>query len=283
MKRLCANFEQIKRCSIDSLLRIGYIPVMLLAIDIGNTNTVIGAYDNGRLIDHFRVASNRDLTVDECGFFVTGLLEKMRIEPSQVDRVAMASVVPRLTPIFEKMSRKYMSVTPLIVTSDIRLPIRIAYDDPKEVGSDRIANAVAAYTAFGGPIIVVDYGTAITLDVIAEDGTYLGGVIAPGPETGGSELARKAARLFEVPIEKPERVIGRSTADSIKSGLFHGTVGQVDAIIQLIHDELGFPARVIATGGLANDFVKNSRFIESSNPILTLEGLKIIADFQLGE
>jgi type III pantothenate kinase len=237
---------------------------MLLAIDIGNTNTVVGAYDNGRLIDHFRVASNRDLTVDECGFFVTGLLEKMRIEPAQVDRVIIASVVPRLTPVFEKMFQKYLSVTPLIVSSDTKLPIEIGYDDPKAVGADRIANAVAAYTSFGGPIIVVDYGTA-------------------GPETGGVELARKAARLFEVVIEKPDRVIGRSTAESIKSGLFHGTIGQVDTIIQLIHDELGYPARVIATGGLANDFVEYSRFIESSNPTLTLEGLKMIADFQRGE
>jgi type III pantothenate kinase len=256
---------------------------MLLAIDIGNTNTVVGAYDNGRLIDHFRVASNRDLTVDECGFFVTGLLEKMRIEPAQVDRVIIASVVPRLTPVFEKMFQKYLSVTPLIVSSDTKLPIEIGYDDPKAVGADRIANAVAAYTSFGGPIIVVDYGTAITFDVITAEGVYLGGVIAPGPETGGVELARKAARLFEVVIEKPERVIGRSTAESIKSGLFHGTIGQVDTIIQLIHDELGYPARVIATGGLANDFVEYSRFIESSNPTLTLEGLKMIADFQRGE
>ena len=256
---------------------------MLLAIDIGNTNTVVGTYDNRKLIDHFRVASDREMTVDECGFFVIGLLEKMKIEPSQIDRVIIASVVPRLTPIFDRMSRKYLSVDPLIVTSDIKLPIRIAYDDPKEVGADRIANAVAAYAAFGGPIIVVDYGTAITFDVIAEDGTYVGGVIAPGPETGGSELARKAARLFEVHIDKPDRVIGRSTADSIKSGLFHGTVGLVDAVIQLIHDELGAPARAIATGGLANDFVKYSRFIESLNPTLTLEGLKIIADYQRGE
>ena len=253
---------------------------MLLAIDIGNTNTVVGAYDDSTLINHFRVTSDHQLTIDECGFFVTGLLERLHLQCSQIERVVIASVVPRLTPVYEKMSEKYLSVTPLVITHEIKLPITIGYENPAAVGADRIANAVAAYVNFGGPIIVVDYGTATTFDVINAEGVYLGGVIAPGPETSGAELARKAAKLFEVNIQKPERVIGRNTAESIKSGLFYGTIGMVDSIIQLIFDELGSPARVIATGGLATEFARDSRFIESSNPSLTLDGLKIIADFQ---
>ncbi len=253
---------------------------MLLAIDIGNTDTVIGVYDDNRLVDHFRVASNHTLTVDECGFFVTGLLEKLDVKISQLNRVVIASVVPRLKPVYERMSDKYLSIIPLVVSSEIKLPIKIGYDNPKAVGADRIANAVAAYSNFGGPIIVVDFGTATTFDVIDENGVYLGGVITPGPETSSRELVKRAAQLFEVNIERPKNIIGRNTADSIKSGLFYGTVGLVDSIIERIRNELGHDARVIATGGLAADFSADSRFIESVNNILTLEGLKIIADFQ---
>ncbi len=253
---------------------------MLLVIDIGNTDTVIGVYDNNRLIDFFRVGSNHTLTVDECGFFVTGLLEKLKVESSQLKRVVIASVVPRLKPVYEKMADKYLSIKPLIVSSEIKLPIKIGYENPRAVGADRIANAVAAYTSFGGPIIVVDFGTATTFDVIDKNGVYLGGVIAPGAETSSRELVKKAARLFEVNIERPKNVIGRNTAESIKSGLFYGTIGLVDSIIERIQNDLGQKAKVIATGGLASDFLKDSRNIESVNKVLTLEGLKIIADFQ---
>lgn len=253
---------------------------MLLAIDIGNTDTVVGAFDNGRLINHFRVASNHSLTVDECGFFATGLLERMSISPSDIKRIIICSVVPRLTPIYERMSVKYFKSEPLLVSSNIKLPITISYDDPSAVGADRIANAVAAYSKFGGPIIVVDFGTTINFDVVTKDGIYLGGAIAPGPELSASQLAVKAARLFEVRIEKPAHAIGKSTAESIKSGLFYGTIGQVDTIIRLISKELGVTPKVIGTGGLAADFEKYSEFIEAIYPTLTLDGLKIIADFQ---
>ena len=253
---------------------------MLLAIDIGNSNTVIGAFDNGNLTNHFRLASNHSFTVDECGFFVLGLLEKLDLKTAQVDRVIISSVVPRLTPIFRQMSNKYLSVEPLIVSCNMKLPIKIAYDDPTAVGADRIANAVAGYVKFGGPIIIVDYGTTTNFDVINDLGKYLGGAIAPGPETSAQELANRAARLFEVTVERPKSAVGRNTADSIKSGLFYGTVGQVDHIIKLIRDELGGSARVIATGGLADQFIEHSRYIESAHPTLTLEGLKIIADYQ---
>jgi len=253
---------------------------MLLAIDIGNSNTVVGAFDDSNLINHFRLASNHGFTVDECGFFVLGLLEKLELKPAQVDRVIIASVVPRLTPVFQGMSQKYLSVEPIIVSSKIKLPIKIAYEDPSAVGADRIANAVAGFSKFGGPIIIVDFGTTTNFDVINDLGSYLGGAIAPGPETSAQELASRAARLFEVTVEKPKSVVGRNTANSIKSGLFFGTIGQVDHIIKLLRDELGGAARVIATGGLAEQFIPYCRYIESAHPVLTLEGLKIIADLQ---
>jgi len=256
---------------------------MLLAIDIGNTNTVVGVFDESRLINHFRVGSNHAMTVDECGFFVTGLLEKLNIKPEQLNRVVIASVVPRLTPIFEQMSEKYLKLTPLMVSSKTKLPIKIAYHDPTAVGADRIANAVGGFIRIGGPIIIVDYGTTINFDVVTDNGVFVGGVIAPGPETSAVELARKAARLFEVRIERPERVIGRTTAESLKAGLFYGTIGQVDLIIELILKELMVPARVIATGGLAAEFAEYSRHIETTFPALTLEGLRIIADYQEGD
>jgi len=253
---------------------------MLLALDIGNSNTVAGVFDNGRLLKHFRLTSDLRMTTDECGFFVLGLLDKLAIKPDKINRVVIASVVPRLTPVYRKMVTNYLACEAIIVSADLKLPIKIGYDNPAAVGADRIANAVAGYSRFGGPIIIVDYGTTTNFDVIDAGGTYLGGAIAPGPETSARELARRAAKLFEVSIEKPQNAIGRNTADSIKSGLFYGTIGQVDMIIELISRELGEKPKIIATGGLAADFVEHSRFIESSHPELTLEGLKIIADYQ---
>jgi type III pantothenate kinase len=253
---------------------------MLLAIDIGNSNTVVGLFDGDSLYNHFRVASVHTLTADECGFFITGLTERLNVRAAEIDRVVIASVVPHLTPVYEKMSEKYMGVRPLVVSCEIKLPIRIGYDDPASVGADRIANAVAAYSRFKSAAIVVDFGTATTFDVVNKDGIYLGGVIAPGPETSETELVKKAARLFEVRIERPSRVIGRNTADSMKSGLFFGTIGLIDTLVGLILNELGEPARVIATGGLCPEFADSCRSIELSDLTLTLEGLRIIADFQ---
>lgn len=252
-----------------------------MAIDIGNTDTVVGLFKGDRLINNFRVASKSTMTADECGFYVTGLLEKMDVLPSMIDRVIIASVVPLLIPVYLSMSEKYLSTKPIVVSYQMALPITIGYDNPAEVGADRIANSVAAYANYGGPIIIVDFGTATTFDVVDKQGVYIGGVIAPGAKTAGVELARRAARLFEVNIERPTRVIGRTTGQSIKSGLFFGTIGQVDTILKLIIDELGQSAKVIATGGLSAEIGQDCRYIEEIEPTLTLDGLKIIADHQL--
>jgi len=251
---------------------------MLLAVDIGNTNTVVGVFEGKSLRNSFRVSSVRPMTTDEAGFFVSGLLERMKIASDDIDQVVIGSVVPDLTSVFEKTAAKYFSCTPVMVTAQIKLPIRIDVDIPDQVGADRIANSVAAYDKFGGPVIVVDFGTATTFDIISAEGAYVGGVIIPGPETSMVELSRRAAQLFEVPFEPPDRVVGRSTTEALRSGLFHGTVGQVDYILDKIIEETGFSKpTIVATGGLSSCIDEHSRFIKQIEPDLTLEGLRLIA------
>ncbi|MCP4686160.1 MAG: type III pantothenate kinase [bacterium] len=253
---------------------------MLLAIDIGNTHTVVGVYKKAVLKDHFRVASQERLTSDEAGFFITGLLQRMNIENEEIEDVVIGSVVPGLTPVFEETARKYFGCIPIIVSASIKLPVKIDINRPDEAGADRIANAVAAFTRFGGPVIVVDFGTAVNFDIVDAEGSYIGGVLLPGPKTSMIELAKRAARLFEIRIEKPDSVVGRSTAGALKSGLFYGTVGQVDFIIDKIIEETGFEkTRIIATGGLAGGIEKASRHIRLIEPTLTLEGLRLIAEY----
>ncbi|RME23835.1 MAG: type III pantothenate kinase [Candidatus Zixiibacteriota bacterium] len=255
---------------------------MLLAIDVGNTNTVVGVFRGETLKDHFRVASNRSLTADEAGFFVTGLLERMQVPNEEIDTVVIGSVVPPLTSVFETTAKKYFGCLPVVVSAHIALPLEIKVDKPEEVGADRICNAVAAKHKFGGEVIVVDFGTATTFDVIDADGAYIGGVITPGPETSMKELVRRAARLFEVRIEPPMGgIIGKTTAGALKSGLFYGTLGQVDYLIERIIAAADFTRpKVIATGGLADGIEKHSRFIKLLEPTLTLEGLRLIGESQ---
>jgi type III pantothenate kinase len=252
---------------------------MQLAVDIGNTNTVVGVYKGETLKDHFRVSSNRNMTSDEAGFFITGLLERMKIPNEEIEKIVVASVVPTLTPVIERTSKKFFSCIPIFVTSHSKLPIKITIDQPDQLGADRIANGVAGFTKFGGPIVIVDFGTTTNFDVVDGNGNYLGGVLIPGPETSMTELAKKAARLFEVRIEPPDRVIGRSTAGALKSGLFYGTIGQVDYLVDMIIAEAGFTnARVVATGGLAAGIEKYSRHIKLIEPTLTLEGIRLIGE-----
>jgi type III pantothenate kinase len=251
---------------------------MLLVIDIGNTHTVSGVYDGEGLKEHYRVASNHALTVDECGI----LVKQLFVEHRKIKDVIICSVVPPLTPIYEEMSKKVLGIDPVVVNSDLSLGIKILYDDPKTVGADRIANAVAAYEIYGGPAIVVDFGTATTFDVISEDGEYLGGAIAPGIETSSLNLFQKASQLFKVSLQKPRKAIGRNTEESLRSGIIFGTVGQIDGIAKRIKEELRLMSsskrepRIIATGGLADLIARESETIEDVDPTLTLEGLRRI-------
>ncbi|MCK4574348.1 MAG: type III pantothenate kinase [candidate division Zixibacteria bacterium] len=250
---------------------------MLIAIDIGNTNIVIGLYRGTTLKDHFRVSSRRDLTDDETGFFLTAWLSRMNLTNEQIDAVVVCSVVPILTRTFETVARKHLGCMPTMVSCRLKLPITIEIDQPDQIGADRIANAAAGFEKYGGPLIIVDFGTATTFDVISEKGAYIGGVIIPGPETSMAELSKKAARLFEIRIEPPDTVVGKSTAGALKSGLFYGTVGQVDHIIDRIIAETGFTGcRIIATGGFARGLEHYSQHIKLVEPTLTLEGLRII-------
>ena len=251
---------------------------MLLAIDIGNTHTVLGTFRKDKLVDHFRVGSNHALTVDECGIMIRQLFP----DHKKLKDVVICSVVPPLTPVYQEMSRKFLKVDPLLVRWDLPLGIKILYDDPTQVGTDRIANAVAAYQIYGGPAIIVDLGTATTFDVILSRGEYLGGAIAPGLETSSLNLFHRAAQLFKVSLEKPQKAIGKNTEESLRSGIYFGAVAQIDGIVTRIRDELkrrhgikGQP-KVIATGGLAGLVAKDSKTIQKLHPTLTLEGLRII-------
>jgi len=252
---------------------------MLLAIDIGNSNIVLGIFDRQTLVDHIRVATRHDLTADESGFLIANVLERLQIPSGFVDTIVLGSVVPPLTGAFEAAVRKLFDRQAIVVSHRLNLPITIEIDQPEQLGADRIANAVAGYHKFGGPVIVVDFGTATTFDVVNENGAYIGGVIIPGPETSMAELARKAARLFEVRIEQPDAVVGKSTAAALKSGLFYGTIGQVDYIIDRILEETGFAeCRVVATGGFAYGIEQFSRHVKTVEPTLTLEGLRLIGE-----
>lgn len=252
---------------------------MLLAIDIGNTNTVLGVFDQTRLIGHIRVTTRDRLTIDEGCFLLTTALREMEVKSNDVASVVLGSVVPPLTGIFEMAAEKLFGCEAIVVSHRVRLPIAIEIDQPGQLGADRIANAVAGYDKFDTPVIIVDFGTATTFDVVNEKGAYIGGVIIPGPETSMAELSKRAARLFEVRIEPPDSVVGKSTAAALKSGLFYGTVGQVDYIIDKILDETGFrKCIIVATGGFALRIEQFSRHVKMVEPTLTLEGLRLIGE-----
>jgi len=252
---------------------------MILVIDIGNTNIVKGVYAGEQLAGSVRLSTRQSLTSDEVGLLLTGFLSRMGFTTDDIQQVVIGSVVPHLTGPFEAAARQYLNCEPLVLTAHVKLPVRIDIDQPDQAGADRIANAAAAFVRFGGPVIVVDFGTATTFDVVNAHGAYIGGVISAGPETSMAQLARRAARLYEVRVERPPAVIGRDTASALKSGLFHGTVGQVDHIIDKIIEEIAeHDVKVVATGGLANGFETHSRYIQQVEPNLTLEGLRIIGE-----
>lgn len=249
---------------------------VLICIDIGNTNTVIGIFIRNILRNYYRVSSNHFLTVDECGILIRQLIGEVKTE--KIEGVIIASVVPALTTVYEEMSIKYLHSEPVIVSSKLSLGMKILYDNPEQVGADRIANAVAAFEIYGGPVIVVDLGTATTFDVVSEKGEYLGGVISPGIETSSANLFQKAALLSKVELKKPKKVIGTNTQESLKSGIIYGAVGQIDEIVKRIEKELKHIPKIIGTGGLAELIYKESSSIQKIDPTLTLKGLKIIYD-----
>jgi len=250
---------------------------MLLAIDVGNTNIVIGAYRGADLVSHWRVRTDRERTADEHGMLVKDLLEYAGIGMEAIRGIAICSVVPPMMPALLGLSRKYFGVEPLVVDADPeKLGIEIRYEPPSDVGADRLVNAIAAYRLYGGPGIVVDFGTATTFDAISAEGAYLGGAIAPGIGISTEALFRAAARLPRIDLIKPRSVIGRNTVESMQSGILYGFAGQVDEMVRRFRGELGAEAKVIATGGLAELIAREAVSIQIVNPLLTIEGLRMV-------
>ncbi|SDC84724.1 MULTISPECIES: type III pantothenate kinase [unclassified Candidatus Frackibacter] len=252
---------------------------MILAIDVGNTNTVLGVFDEEELVVDWRIATEREKTADEYGMLFFDLFNYNNIEADSISRIIISCVVPPVVNALEEVAIKYFGVKPLIVGPGIKTGIDIKMDNPKEVGADRIVNAIAAYRLYGGPAIVVDFGTATTFCLISKNGDYLGGAIAPGINISMDALFNYADKLPKVELNKPASVIGKNTIDSLKSGIIHGAIGQVDGVIRMIKEEINQSAEVIATGGLAELVSEESKEIDHIDSLLTLEGLRMIAEF----
>ncbi len=249
---------------------------MLLTVDVGNTNTVLGVFEGTELRVHWRLTTRREQTADEYGVLVRNLFSGSGLEPDRIAAVALASVVPPLTPVLVELSRDYLGHEPLVVEPGVKTGMPILYEPPGDVGADRILNGVAAFAALGGPVVVVDFGTATTFDVITRKGEYAGGVICPGIGISADALFQRAARLPRVDVRNPGQVIGRSTVTSMQAGLYFGYATMCEGIIGRIRAELEEDVRVVATGGLAETLAVEIPSIETVDPVLTLTGLRLV-------
>ncbi len=249
---------------------------MLLAIDVGNTHTVVGLFKDRELIDHWRITSDLARTEDEIGVVLHYLFHNGGYHPQQLDGACISSVVPDLTPIYRMMCKRYLHVDALVVNASLRLDMAIKYREPNMVGADRICNAVAGKKKYGAPLIILDFGTATTFDCVDANGDYLGGVIAPGLYTSIETLHRKTAKLPRVELQFPEHIIGQTTYESINSGIMYGSVFMLEGMIDRLTRELGTETQVVATGGLAKKIAKHTDVIGNVDPFLSLEGIALI-------
>ncbi|MFY9174411.1 MAG: type III pantothenate kinase [Peptococcia bacterium] len=249
---------------------------MLLVLDAGNTNMVLGIYQEEKLIKHWRLSTDRRLTADEYGMNICNLFVYGGLDYHDIKDIVISSVVPPIMPTLEEMARKYFKVEPLIIGPGVKTGMSLHYDNPREIGADRIVNAVAGYELYGGPLIIVDFGTATTFCVISDKGEYMGGCITAGLAIATEALFQRAAKLPRIELVKPNSIIGHNTVNSMQAGLIYGYIGLVDGIVKRIKDELGTEAYVVATGGAAELVSSDSETIDKVDQLLTLEGLRII-------
>jgi type III pantothenate kinase len=250
----------------------------LFCIDIGNTNVVMGLYEDWTLLTHWRIATDHQKMADEYGVLILDLFDRAGQHPARVEGVIMASVVPPLTSIFDKLAQRYLHRKPLVVDTAIHTGVRILLDNPQEVGADRIVNAVAAHQKVGEAVCVVDFGTATTFDLISAEGAYLGGAISPGIGIAAEALFQRTSKLPRTDIVRPPGPIGKNTVHAMQSGLLYGYVGLVEGLVARFRAELGPEMKVIATGGLASLIAAETHVIDAVEPWLTLEGLHLIWD-----
>ena len=249
---------------------------MLLTVDVGNTNINIGVFDGSKLKDTWKVATGVHRMPDEYASLLLNLFERHGIDASQITDAILCSVVPTLVGVFEEVCRRYLKVLPLVVESGVKTGVRICLDNPREVGADRVVNAVAAHQLYGGSVIVIDLGTATTFDAVSEDGDYLGGAIAPGIAIATEALFTRTAALPRVELTHPKRAVGRNTVAAMQSGIVFGYAGLIEGIVGRIQQEMGGKAKVVATGGYAELLARETPVIEVVNPDLTLIGLRLI-------
>jgi type III pantothenate kinase len=249
---------------------------MLLTIDIGNTNITLGVYAGAELGPRWRLATDHNRMPDEYGITLLNLFQHVGLGAQDIDGICLASVVPPLTGTFEAACQTYLKRAPLVVDAGVKTGVRVKYDDPKQVGADRVVDAAAVHQLYGGPACSVDFGTATTFDAISAEGDYLGGAIAPGIGIAADALFQRAAKLPRVDLHRPPAAIGRNTVHSIQSGLLFGYVGLVEGMVARFREELGPQMKVIGTGGLAEIIARETQVIQIIAPWLTLDGLKIV-------
>ncbi len=250
---------------------------MILAIDVGNTNTVLGIYKENEMIAHWRISTDKDKTVDEYGILLKNLFSYENIDTENIKDIIISSTVPPIVTVLEQVGREYFDLYPLVVGPGVKTGMNIKMDNPREVGADRIVNAVGAYQKYDSPLIVVDFGTATSIDAVSEKGNFIGGAIAPGIGISTEALFNYAAKLPRIELKKPDKAIGKNSIMAMQSGIIYGFVGQTEALISKFKEELSVDSTVVATGGLVNLIAPETELIDRVEPFLTLDGLFHIA------